>query len=173
MTPGPRSHFLIARLAASLRPQFHYLEIGVCEGVATQHIYAHCDIGFGVLIDNWSTSCGGTGRGNCQHIVDMLGMLMDKTIILTGDSKVILPTISHKFDLIFLDGDHSTEGCLADLNNSIKLLDKYGILVVDDIDNPAHTYLRGVTHDFAIANNLSADWYPEEHYGIAVLKHRS
>jgi len=55
-----------------------------------------------------------------------------------GDSKSTIPTFSDnfedmKFDCIFIDGDHSYEGAMADLMNCKRLAHKDTILIMDDI----------------------------------------
>lgn len=61
----------------------------------------------------------------------------------------------NKFDFIHVDGDHSYEGALHDLELVLPLLDDNGIIIVDDI-----TYEQSV--DFATRDFLSA--HPELDY---------
>ncbi len=54
-----------------------------------------------------------------------------------GDSKVVLPNLanmnpSRKYDFIYIDGDHSFQGCYTDIINCQKLATKDTILWVDD-----------------------------------------
>lgn len=51
---------------------------------------------------------------------------------LQGDSKELLPQAQLQYDLIYIDGDHSYEGCKADIINSIPLVKPGGYLVADD-----------------------------------------
>ena len=69
--------------------------------------------------------------------------------------------LSHlgEFDLIYVDGDHSPEGCLHDLGLTVPLLAAGGSLVVDDMD---HCGLRQTADEFAAAAGLSARYYPDE-----------
>lgn len=168
--PGRRSYYLLLELATKLPTGFHYLEIGVCEGVSAGPIITGTSVGLAVLIDFWTQAYGGTGRGSSKHIIELLGPHMAKTIILTGDSKAILPMMDHQFDMIFVDGDHSAEGCLTDATNSLRLLKPHGFLVLDDMDHPAHTYLRGVAAKFADDHGFNIEWHPDEWFGMAVLK---
>ena len=102
-----------------------------------------------------------------------VGALGRKVKLITGDSKEVLPTlVGHFYDTIYVDGDHSMAGCLADLTNSLPLLKPGGIILVDDVDNPQHRYLRTVVTQFAADNNLSCEIH-DAHYGIAVLKGRA
>ena len=36
------------------------------------------------------------------------------------------------FDVIYIDGDHTYNGCLSDLNRSLPLLSDRGLLIIDD-----------------------------------------
>jgi len=57
--------------------------------------------------------------------------------LILGDSKITLPKFIAEnscleFDFIFIDGDHSTEGALADLENCSTLANDRTIVVLDD-----------------------------------------
>jgi hypothetical protein len=56
-------------------------------------------------------------------------------IIHRMDSKKWFDYIDIKFDWIYVDGDHSYEGCLIDLENCLKVLKKNGIIFGDDYGN--------------------------------------
>ena len=43
-----------------------------------------------------------------------------------------------KFDLIFIDGDHSYEGCLSDMKDYMPMLEEGGYLVMHDYNSPFH-----------------------------------
>lgn len=58
---------------------------------------------------------------------------INKIEFLVGDSKSTVPTIKGEFDYILVDGDHSQEGALADLENARLLVAVGGIIVFDDI----------------------------------------
>lgn len=168
--PGRRSFHLILELIARMPSPVHYLEIGVCEGTTSDPVISLPQVELAVLVDNWTLGFGGTGRGNANHIVSLLGDRMKKTVILSGDSTNVLPAVEHRFDLIFVDGDHTEEGCRRDMTNCLHLLAANGLMVVDDVDHPAHTYLRAVVEEFAKANGLSIEWHPDEWFGMAVLR---
>jgi predicted O-methyltransferase YrrM len=88
---------------------------------------------------------------------------------MSGDSRDVLPALRHTFDMIFVDGDHSEAGCLADLNAVLPLLDISGCIYVDDMDHPAHTYLRGAVLNWAVENALRHTIH-EDGYGVMELR---
>lgn len=67
-----------------------------------------------------------------------------------GDSKVTIPAFAagthDKFDLIYVDGDHSYEGCKKDIENCKKLAHRKTILWIDDYFDPVTEYSFGVKH---------------------------
>lgn len=51
------------------------------------------------------------------------------------------------YDLIFIDGDHSEEAVIRDIQNSLRFTPKY--LLFDDVRHPSHSYIeRIITEDF-------------------------
>jgi len=55
-----------------------------------------------------------------------------------------------KYDFMLIDGDHSYEGTMIDLNGSLKILNKKGILAIDDI---LHNDVGKAVNDFIKINN--------------------
>lgn len=167
----PGNYQLIRDTVKRLAKNVSYLEIGTCEGGSAAAAFSTDSIRLAVLIDTWGIECGGSGKGSPDHVVKLLGDAMRSTIIITGESKAVLPTLTHQFDLIFVDGDHSHEGCLSDMTNSLRLLAPGGIMLVDDLDNGAHTYLRKTVTDFAAANGLDMVTHAV-HCGVAELRRK-
>jgi predicted O-methyltransferase YrrM len=60
----------------------------------------------------------------------------DRINITIGDSTKTLEPINDKYDLIHIDGGHSTEVASSDIINSYKLSKKGTILIMDDYDFP-------------------------------------
>jgi len=72
---------------------------------------------------------------DCKKIID--SHFPGRHTLLIGDSKVVLPQLLMlepriPFDLIFIDGDHSEVGALADAKNCLALATKETIIVMDD-----------------------------------------
>ena len=64
-----------------------------------------------------------------------------------------------KLDWIYIDGDHSYEGCLADLESSLPMIKKGGMILGDDYGWPNSKYQKvGVTkavNEFRNKHNLT------------------
>jgi hypothetical protein len=138
-----------------------YLEIGCREGDSLREVVMHAPLLQRVVIcDLWGSDYGGTGRGGHDHIdklLDDLGYTGER-VFLDGDSRETVPTIRgtpglRRFDLVLVDGDHSDEGALADLENAWPLVADGGKLLFHDICHPAHPGLMQVFTKFF----LSAD----------------
>lgn len=85
-----------------------------------------------------------------------------------GDSAQSVPAFarhfpSMKFDLIFIDGNHSFEGCMADIVNCKALADKNTLLLIDD-----YTYsetVRGAITQCARRKVIKIDQVHHEEHG--------
>ena len=152
----------VARKLAASGP-IDYLEIGVREGDSIASVMTEPGIRLAVGIDTWGTDAGGSGRGSPDHIVIQPNMLL-----ITGSSHAILPGLRHKFDLIFIDGDHSLEGCMSDCRDCLPLLKPGGTIIVDDLDHPQHTYIRPNVSAWAAANGMQFTAHAAG-YGVAEI----
>ena len=126
-----------------------YLEIGVRDGESLQVVVDNTELDAVTLCDTWGGEYGGTNEGDHNHILPIVAGLYNVTF-LDGDSKETVPTITDTFDLILVDGDHSMLGCLIDMQNCWKLLRPGGLMIVDALSHPAHTYLDNCFLGFAI-----------------------
>ena len=50
-----------------------------------------------------------------------------------GEATTIIPTINIKFDLVFIDGDHSYEGAKKDWEHALKISHKETVIVIDNV----------------------------------------
>ena len=85
-----------------------------------------------------------------------------------GRSQDILPTMTEKFDLIFIDGDHSKEAVLEDLKQAERLSKRF--IVVHDYDLE-----KGVTEavdEFWGKPELLILDHPKRDYGGIVIHER-
>jgi predicted O-methyltransferase YrrM len=51
-------------------------------------------------------------------------------------------TFNEKIDVIFIDADHNFESVKKDFKNSVKLLNKYGMIILHDTDPMEEMYLN-------------------------------
>jgi predicted O-methyltransferase YrrM len=57
-----------------------------------------------------------------------------KIFLHSGRSSEILPILDLKADFVYVDGEHTSGGVYLDLVMSLNQIDKYGIIVIDDVD---------------------------------------
>jgi predicted O-methyltransferase YrrM len=69
---------------------------------------------------------------SCYEVLKQL--FQDRINIIIGDSTITLKTDNNKYDLIHIDGGHSTEVATSDIINSYRLSKKGTILIMDDYD---------------------------------------
>jgi hypothetical protein len=85
----------------------NYLEIGIWEGRSACW-----------MLDNILIHPGSKYTGVDIHLrkttMSNLESHKDKVTVYEGDSRVVLPRIDEKFDIIYIDGDHSALGALTD-----------------------------------------------------------
>lgn len=68
-----------------------------------------------------------------HKVLDIIKPFSNRAKVIRGFSKNIIPTLSEKFDVIHIDGDHTYDGCKWDLDNTLPLLKDGGTIVVDDV----------------------------------------
>lgn len=131
-------HELLDRLACSPNTR-SYLEVGVQEGKSLMKVLAHGHVTRVALCDTWGSVSGGSGRGDGDHIRLLLnGLILSKRPIkidfLDGDSKVQLPLVNDRFDLVHIDGGHDYETALSDMREGWRVCMK--TMVVHDVSMP-------------------------------------
>lgn len=153
------------RQASELGRCISYLEIGSNDGGSALAILSTGSLRHATLVDNWC-------YGSSERIVrDKLGALQESTHIITGDSRHILPELKAQYDMIFVDGDHSAEGALFDMTESLRLLVPKGVMVVDDLDHQEYPFLREVVTKFANDNNMDLEIVPV-HTTVGILRRK-
>lgn len=149
--------------ARTLQPKT-YLEIGCREGDSLLRVMDATPLTLAVVCDIWDGNYGGTARGSCSHVRQLVKDSATHVLFLTGRSQDILPHLTFQFDMILVDGDHSLDGARADLLHSWPLLRPGGILVMDDITHVGHPYLGSLFHDFAA--KMQAEILSESSVGV-------
>src|SRR4051812_20065040 len=104
----------LAQFARELKPK-KLLEIGIgWEGYSTAMWLENCEAKI-TCVDkrDW----GKKGEAYTE-------LFPDRFTFIEGRSENVLPTLKGKYDLIFVDGNHSYEGCKQDIIVSLPLLAK-------------------------------------------------
>jgi hypothetical protein len=107
-----------------------YLELGVSKGENLHYLQAVCPITVGV------------DKIDIRVYYDFEFHLMTTNDFFKINKKT--------FDLIFIDADHSFEQCKIDFANSIKILNRFGTILLHDTDPLNEDYLK---------SNLCGDSY--------------
>jgi predicted O-methyltransferase YrrM len=109
-----------------------------------------------------------------QHVRNELAQLgfAGELELVTGDSHQTVPKwfADHPvdfFDIITVDGDHSTDGARLDLESVLPRLKVGGALVFDDISNHSHPTLAEAWKDFLDHHeNLGGYSFSEVGFGV-------
>lgn len=77
-----------------------------------------------------------------EKSIEYLFGRFEKFLFHNRDSRSLLPNmfmVRKEYDLAFIDGDHSKEGVISDIETSLKFKPKY--LLFDDVFHPSHSYI--------------------------------
>lgn len=150
------------------------VEIGSYYGVSTRHIASLLpENGKLFAIDDWAYFAG-MYEQFLSNIVS--SGLTDKVIPIKQKSQDSISTITKNtehFDLIYIDGDHETEGVLMDLYLYFPLAGEHGIVCGDDW---LLTTVRAAVVDFAQENDLTVYgacnfWFLKKEGGFEIKSH--
>jgi hypothetical protein len=152
-----------------------YLEIGTRDGDSLRVVLENAGQQLeGVWVaDQWGTAYGGSGRGSHAHIEQLLDdfNFAGRRIFLDGNSRDTIPALmpeqAEAFDLVLVDGDHSYEGGLADLENVWPLVRPGGCVAFHDILHPAHPDLMACFDAFVDKHRAPHEMILEP-YGVGV-----
>ena len=161
--------------AARLAKPVNYLEIGVRRGRSCLVVANGCPNVNIFGCDMWMENYAGMENPGPEFVRAELEKHghVGTLEFFNGDSHRLVPELLRsrpdlRFDLITVDGDHSEQGALDDLNTAFGCLAPGGILVFDDICHPQHMYLLDVwRRATAHRENLLTYEYCETGYGIA------
>lgn len=97
--------------------------------------YLELGVGTGICADNISNS---VDRIVCVDIVDRRIIKNEKTQFHTMTTDCFFENydelVGENMDIIFIDADHNFRSVKKDFDNSVKKLNKYGIIILDDTD---------------------------------------
>jgi hypothetical protein len=126
-----------------------YPEIGVLAGEFAKQIYSILSPEKLILIDLFTGNCGsGDQDGNNYqeynlddeyikliNFTNIFPSITSTIEVIKGDSSTILSTYnSNTFDMVYIDGDHSYEGCKKDLEASYNIIKKNGWIMGHDYE---------------------------------------
>jgi len=83
---------------------------------------------------NCSDKCGFTLNEIEERCHDNLKDYKDKVTFIKGSSFEEVPKLTKMFDIIYVDGAHTVDGCWTDACNSFIHLKEGGIIIFDDYD---------------------------------------
>jgi hypothetical protein len=146
----------------------HYLEIGTREGDSLRIVLenAAADLLSVWVADLWGNDYGGSGRGNHQHIEQLLDDFNfdGRRAFLDGNSRDTIPALmpekAEAFDLVLVGG-------MADLVNVWPLVKPGGCVLFHDITHPAHPDLMQCFDEF-VAKHSAPHEIITDGYGLGV-----
>ena len=170
---------VLAAAAELLRPET-YLEIGVRRG-RSMSIVSHCAPDCSIIgVDLWDADYAEIDNPGPEHVRSRLCDVGHRGAVelLSGDSHEVLPRLWRErpdlsFDLITVDGDHTTRGATRDLRDVLPRLRIGGALVFDDISHPSHPELASVWQRVVASERRYGTWtFDDVGYGVAVAVRR-
>jgi len=146
-------------LEALLQPGLSILEIGVFRGEFAAEIRHRLHPSLQILCDPWDGPCvSGDADGNNVVGSDLRFVYdeMERQVrgdpswqLIRGRSPEALKGLAAgSLDAVYIDGDHSYEGCARDLEEALRLVKPGGYIMGHDYEiNPAKTEAR---YDFGV-----------------------
>ena len=159
--------------AAMLIQPNNYLEIGVRRGRSAAVVAATCPDCTIYGFDLWIADYGRASNPGASFVRKELRAVGHEghVTLVSGDSSETVPAFlqAHPdlyFDLITVDGDHSSQGASTDLANALPRLKVGGIVVFDDIC--ARTGLNRVWEKVVKRDTRYVTWeFTDAGYGVA------
>lgn len=138
---GPKRGVLLDEVVTKHRPSA-ILEVGTSVGYSAIRMARHLERGQKVTCVELADGMARTARSNAAK-----AGLSDRIEVLVGDAKKVLPTLTGKFDMIFLDA--VKKDYLTYLKSTEHLLEMGGVVVADNVKSHADEvkgYLEYVRH---------------------------
>ena len=139
----------------------YYAEIGACSGGTTYSMYNFLNFKELLIIDDNGAQNPAMyieQRGDLNRSENLKGIPRTEIIGASSDPHIVYEAIkasnTHKYDILFIDGDHSYEGVKLDTINYLPIVRKGGYIVF---------------HDTACVNKIKT-WLAEMSFAIPTLK---
>lgn len=164
---GCNNYYKWIYLIAKLRYPLNYAEIGTYRGYSAYSVLksgAHEDMNMTLfLIDNESYD----GPGSLRVVSNKLRQLFPYAHIVDEviDTSKCQSLNIYNIDMFYVDGDHSYEGCVKDLQLAQKATLKNGVIIVDDMKMDS---VRKAVTEFAIRTKRNI-WEIDHFRGMAIL----
>lgn len=85
---------------------------------------------------------------------------------LRGDSKTIAYIWDRKINVLFIDGDHTYEGCKADIDSWYRHMAEGGVMLFHDADESSPGVVKAIK-EFAKKNKLKVFYSPNQRCSMA------
>jgi predicted O-methyltransferase YrrM len=146
-----------------------YIEVGVFRGESALAVLGSGHCRWATLIDNFSNTHCGDATSSLETVKENLADYDGIIDIRVGNSREVLPLIKRRFDVGFVDGDHTIEGCRGDMEQMFPLIREDGILFVDDMQNTGYMHIKRLAEQFANEKGLKLV-YHTVHNGVGELR---
>jgi predicted O-methyltransferase YrrM len=152
-----------------------YLEIGVRRGRSMAMVCSARPRVNIVGFDIWKKNYAGMDNPGPEFVISQMKQFghTGKLDLISGNSHLTLKEYFSKntssyFDIITVDGDHSENGAIEDIEDVISRVRVGGAIVFDDIAHPQHPYLRRVWEKHVKTRpEFTTHEYDELGYGVA------
>lgn len=160
-------------LSEILKPT-NYLEIGVRRGRSVCAVVSRAPEVNLYMFDMWINNYAGMenpGEAFVDSELEKFGHSGERRYVNGNSHETIAPFLADNpelwFDIITVDGDHSTYGAIDDLCDVLPRLKVGGAIVFDDICHPAHPGLKDVWQRLLCDDDrFSAASFNEIGYGV-------
>lgn len=161
----------LARVAMAHQGRLRYLEVGVRRGHSLAFVAGAAKLAGLPLealgVDVWVEDYAGESNPGPDHVIEVLEELgLEAGVRLaTASSHELLPELrGNRYDLIHIDGDHTSAGAAADLEDGWLLLERGGVLMFDDLagelEDVWSAFLAAHAHELADAGAGEAPGAP-------------
>ena len=164
-TSGTLNQFDIDEIIKCVKDAKVYVETGSYLGLSSLIVAKHSDAmvyAHDIWVSDWSELVGSPPPEHKDYFFTFYKMVKDnglqsRIIPIRGDSKYTLGIHDDEsIDVCFVDGDHSYEGCLGDLEAAYPKMKKpSGIILVHDCNKSSET--SKAAREFIIKHQMSVD----------------